>query len=128
MRKDKEYLQAIAQVKENLADLNERGAGAVGENVLQFMESILTPDEIVESELRVSVIGELIKARQVKGISQKAGRIKRGETACHCKNGRRYHQSAVRYDFEGIGAFREDVGRGFTGNYKRKSVKSYGIR
>lgn len=46
-------------------------ADAVGENVLEFMESILTPDEIAESELRVSIIGELIKARQEKGISQK---------------------------------------------------------
>lgn len=67
MRIDKEYLQAIAQGKENLADLNERGADAVGGNVLEFMESILTPDEIAESELRVSIIGELIKVRQERG-------------------------------------------------------------
>ena len=71
MRINNEYSQAVKQAKENLADLNERGADAVGENVLEFMESILTPDEIAESELRVSIIGELIKARQEKGISQK---------------------------------------------------------
>ena len=71
MRTNKGYSQAVTQAKENLADLNERGADAVGENVLEFMESILTPDEIAESELRVSIIGELIKARQEKGISQK---------------------------------------------------------
>ena len=71
MRTNKEYLQAVIQAKENLTDLNERGADAVGGNVLEFMESILTPDEIAESELRVSIIGELIKARQEKGISQK---------------------------------------------------------
>ena len=71
MRTNKEYSQAVTQAKENLADLNERGADAVGGNVLEFMESILTPDEIAESELRVSIIGELIKARQEKGISQK---------------------------------------------------------
>lgn len=71
MRTNKEYSQAVTQAKENLADLNERGADAVGGNVLEFMESILTPDEIVKSELRVSIIGELIKARQEKGISQK---------------------------------------------------------
>lgn len=71
MRTNKEYSQAVKQAKENLADLNERGADAVGENVLEFMESIFTPDEIAESELRVSIIGELIKARQEKGISQK---------------------------------------------------------
>ena len=70
MRNNKEYSQAIAQAKENLTDLNERGEDAVGGNVLEFMESILTPDEIAESELRVSIIRELIKARQEKGISQ----------------------------------------------------------
>lgn len=71
MMMNKEYSQAVTQEKENLTDLNECGAEAVGGNVLDFMESILTKDEIVESELRVSIIGELIKARQEKGISQK---------------------------------------------------------
>lgn len=70
-RTQKTPQKEIEQAKENLADLNERGADAVGGNVLEFMESILAPDEIVESELRVSIIGELIKARQEKGISQK---------------------------------------------------------
>ncbi len=59
------------QAKENLTDLNERKTVAVGGNVLEFMEGIFTSDEITESELRVSIIGELIKARQEKGISQK---------------------------------------------------------
>ena len=35
------------------------------------MDSILTPEEIAESNLRVAIIGELIKARQERGISQK---------------------------------------------------------
>lgn len=60
MRIDKEYSQAVKQANENLVDLNERGADAGGENVLEFMEGILTPDEIAESEMRVSIIGELI--------------------------------------------------------------------
>lgn len=71
MKKDKKYLKAIAQTQENLSDLNERGADAVGGDVIKFMESILTPEEIAESDLRVAIIGELIKARQEKGISQK---------------------------------------------------------
>ncbi len=71
MRKNREYSQAVVQAKENMADLNERGINAVGGNVLEFMEGIFTPDEIAESELRVSIIGELIRARQEKGISQK---------------------------------------------------------
>lgn len=58
-------------MKENLADLKERGGDAIGGNVLDFMDGIFTPEEIVERDLRVSIIGELIKARQEKGISQK---------------------------------------------------------
>ena len=67
MRTNKEFLQAEA----NYNDLQERGSGAVGDDVLAFMDSFLTPEEIAESDLRVALIGELIKARQEKGISQK---------------------------------------------------------
>jgi len=52
--------------------LNERGSNATSGDVLEFMNSILTPEKIAESELRVSIIGELIKARQEKRISQKS--------------------------------------------------------
>ncbi len=34
-------------------------------------KELFTPEEIAESNLRVALIGELIKARQEKGISQK---------------------------------------------------------
>jgi len=44
---------------------------AIGQNALEFIDSLLTPEEILESELRVALIGELIKARQEKGLSQK---------------------------------------------------------
>ncbi len=64
---NKDYIQATA----NLTDLRERGEDAVGENVLDFMDSALTDEEKIESNLRVALIGELIKARQEKGISQK---------------------------------------------------------
>lgn len=43
----------------------------IGKDALEFMDSLLTPEEIAESNLRVALIGELIKARQEKGISQK---------------------------------------------------------
>ena len=59
------------KAKVNYADLKERGEEAFGEDVLEFMDSLLTPEEIAESNLRVALIGELIKARQEKGISQK---------------------------------------------------------
>lgn len=44
---------------------------AIGSDALEFMESVLTPEEIRESNLRVNFIGEIIKARNEKGISQR---------------------------------------------------------
>ena len=44
---------------------------ANGGDVLKFMDKMLSTEEIAASNLRVSLIGELIKARQDKGISQK---------------------------------------------------------
>lgn len=44
---------------------------AIGHNALEFIDSLLTAEEILESDLRVALIGELIKARQEKGLSQK---------------------------------------------------------
>lgn len=36
-----------------------------------FRKELFTPEEIAESNLRVAIIGEIIKARQEQGISQK---------------------------------------------------------
>ena len=44
---------------------------AVGRDALDFIDNLLTPEEVAESNLRVALIGELVKARQEKGISQK---------------------------------------------------------
>ncbi len=44
---------------------------AVGGDALKLMDTLLTPEEIAESNLRVALIGELIKARKEKGLSQK---------------------------------------------------------
>lgn len=44
---------------------------AIGQNALEFIDLLLTPEEMLESDLRVALIGELIKARQEKGLSQK---------------------------------------------------------
>ncbi|KIR01633.1 transcription regulator, probable [Lachnospiraceae bacterium TWA4] len=63
----KEYLQA----KANLDDLKERKNEAIGSDALAFMDSLMTEEEIAESDLRVALIGEMIKLRQEKGISQK---------------------------------------------------------
>lgn len=44
---------------------------AIGESWEAVRQQIFTPEEIAESNLRVALIGELIKARQEQGISQK---------------------------------------------------------
>ena len=71
MMRDRDYERVINKAKDDLADFQERGADAVGADALGFMDDLLTPDEITESDLRVALIGELIKARKEKGISQK---------------------------------------------------------
>lgn len=48
--------------------MNDR---AVGRSWDEVEAELFTPEEIAESNLRVALIGELIKARQEKGISQK---------------------------------------------------------
>lgn len=44
---------------------------AIGRSWDEIEKDFFTPEEIAESNLRVAIIGELIKARQEKGISQK---------------------------------------------------------
>lgn len=44
---------------------------AIGKSWDEVRAELFTPEEIAESNLRVALIGELIKARQEKGISQK---------------------------------------------------------
>ena len=45
--------------------------GAIGESWEEVRDRIFTPEEIAESDLRVALIGELIRARQERGITQK---------------------------------------------------------
>jgi len=44
---------------------------AIGGTWEELEQKLFTPEEIAASNLRVALIGELIKARQEKGISQK---------------------------------------------------------
>lgn len=44
---------------------------AIGRSWKELRAEIFTPEEIAESNLRVALIGEIIKARQEKGLSQK---------------------------------------------------------
>ena len=57
--------------KRNLEDLRERGNAAVGGDVLELLDSLMTAEEIAESDLQASLIGELVRARNEKGITQK---------------------------------------------------------
>ena len=68
---DNEYRQAVDQAGANLADLKARGDDALGGTWDELEKELFTPEEIAASNLRVSLIGELIRARQEKGISQK---------------------------------------------------------
>lgn len=51
--------------------MSENKISPIGTNWEDFRKEFFTPEEIAESNLRVAIIGELIKARQEKGISQK---------------------------------------------------------
>ncbi len=41
------------------------------DNALAYIDSFLTAEEIAASDLRVALIGELIRAREERGITQK---------------------------------------------------------
>ena len=69
--RNEERKEALTKAKEALNDLHERCDDAIGENALDYIESLMTVDERAESDLRVALIGELIKARHEKGITQK---------------------------------------------------------
>lgn len=71
MKTEKAYTKAIEQAKENIADTKARGADAIGGDALEFLDNVLRSEEKLESDLRVALIGEIIKARQERGISQK---------------------------------------------------------
>lgn len=71
MKMEDKYVEAVKQARDNLADLKERGDEALGGTWEELQKELFTPEEIAASNLRVALIGELIKARQEKGISQK---------------------------------------------------------
>lgn len=55
----------------NNTDIEIKKNPAIGKSWDEVREELFTPEEIAESNLRVALIGEFIKARQEKGISQK---------------------------------------------------------
>ena len=67
----KTYSEAVKEAVDALEDMGKRGDAAIGGTWAELRKEIFTPEEIAESDLRVAIIGELIKARNEKGISQK---------------------------------------------------------
>ena len=68
---DNEYKEAIAHAQACYDDAKKRGAITGKDEWDELEKEIFTPEEIAESDLRVALIGERIKARKEKGISQK---------------------------------------------------------
>ncbi len=54
-----------------LKEVKMMNNSALGRTWEELEKEIFTPEEIAASDLRVAIIGELIKARHEKGISQK---------------------------------------------------------
>ena len=50
--------------------MSRRTISPIGGTWEEFEKDIFTPEEIAASDLRVSLVGELIKARQERGITQ----------------------------------------------------------
>lgn len=55
----------------NNAERTMKDNPAIGRNWAEVRAELFTQEEIAESNLRVALIGELIKARHEKGFSQK---------------------------------------------------------
>ena len=71
MKMSKTYKDALLQAEASKSDVESRGSESLGDNALEFMDTLLTPAEKSASDVRVALISELIRARQEKGISQK---------------------------------------------------------
>jgi ribosome-binding protein aMBF1 (putative translation factor) len=68
---NEQYRAELATAQKNLDDAKRRGISAVGESWDAVRHQLFTKEEIAESDLRVELIGEIIKARSERGFSQK---------------------------------------------------------
>lgn len=57
----KNYDKAIEKAKEMALDVKKRGQEALGDNALEFMDSLMSQDEIDKSDLRVETMEKKIK-------------------------------------------------------------------
>jgi DNA-binding XRE family transcriptional regulator len=51
--------------------MNKKPVSPIGDDWDELKKEIFTPEEIAAGDLRVAIIGELIKARQDNGLTQK---------------------------------------------------------
>lgn len=58
---DKDYDKAIKEAEEKLIDVKKRGQDALGDDALEFMDSLMSQDERDKSDLRVETIEKKIK-------------------------------------------------------------------
>lgn len=83
---------------------------ALGGTWEELQKELFTPEEIAASNLRVALIGELIKARQERGISQKKlEELERGKTADHSPHGEGNYKPTDRHDIKGVGPAGENA-------------------
>ena len=68
---DKQYKEALAHAHACLEDAKERGTLTGKDEWQALRKELCTPEEIAASDLRVALIGEIIKARTERGISQR---------------------------------------------------------
>ncbi len=54
-----------------MSNTNISSTSSIGHNWADVRKELFTKEEIAESDLRVALIGELIKARKEQGISQR---------------------------------------------------------
>ena len=64
-------LKELEIAKENLADVRERGADALGSSWEELRQELFTPEKLAASSLRMQLMVELAHIRRDKGISQR---------------------------------------------------------
>lgn len=57
----KNYDKAIEKAKEMALDVKKRGQETLGDDALEFMDSLMSPNEIEKSDLRVEIVKKKIK-------------------------------------------------------------------
>lgn len=60
---DKDYDKAIKEAEEKIKDIKKRRQEALGDDALEFMDSLMSQNEIEKSDLRVETIEKKINMK-----------------------------------------------------------------